>query len=392
MNAADVVILCLVALASIRGWLRGLIGQAFGLGGGLLGLLAGLALGPRLAPKLIEGDGLGVAILALLIVVVLVGVGQTIGSLIGHRFGRLARGANLGLPDSLLGAAFGVAVTLLVAWLIGNLLVSGPSRRVAGEVRGSAILSFLDDSLPPPPHLLAYLGRFLDGSGFPQVFIGLPRRPGPPVDLPAGGAARAAARAADQSTLRIVSPACGGTRLGTGWLAAPSTVVTNAHVVAGGSSVEVQSDAGESHPGKVVLFDPRTDLAVVHVDGIHQPALRMAMRAQSRGTTGAALGYSGGGRLGVAPAAVQDRFSAVGRDIYGRDPVSRAVYELRAKVSEGDSGGPFVLRNGRVAGVVFAASTTSGSIGYALTAAEVADEVAEGRAATSEVSTGACAP
>lgn len=392
MNAADVVVLGLLGLASIRGWLRGLLGQAFGLGGGLVGLVAGLALAPSLAARLVPGGGLGVAFLSLLIVVLMAGVGQAVGSLIGHRFGLLARGAHLGVPDSLLGAAFSVVVTALVAWLIGSLLVGGPSQRVAREVQGSVILSFLDDVLPPPPHLLAYLGGYLDRSGFPQVFVGFPRTPGPPVDLPGGRAVRQAARAADQSTFRIVSPACGGTRLGTGWLAAPETVVTNAHVVAGGSSIAVQSDDGDSHAGEVVVFDPQTDVAVVHVTGIDQPALPVAMKDQERGTTGAALGYSGGGPLGVSRAAVQDRFSAVGRDIYGQDPVSRAVYELRAEVSQGDSGGPFVLRNGRVAGVVFAASTTEDAIGYALTASEITDAVERGKVATSEVSTGACAP
>jgi hypothetical protein len=59
-------------------------------------------------------------------------------------------------------------------------------------------------------------------------------------------------------------------------------------------------------------------------------------------------------------------------------------------VREGDSGGPFVLPNGRVAGVVFAASTTNQGTGYALTGAEVADEVQDGIDGLGPVDTGGC--
>jgi hypothetical protein len=40
--------------------------------------------------------------------------------------------------------------------------------------------------------------------------------------------------------------------------------------------------------------------------------------------------------------------------------------------------------------VVFAASTTDGDIGYALTAGEVQDEIQEGSGKTSGVATGRC--
>lgn len=89
------------------------------------------------------------------------------------------------------------------------------------------------------------------------------------------------------------------------------------------------------------------------------------LRSSKRGQPGATLGYPGdrGGRAEYGPAAVQQRLNATGLDIYGRDTVTREVYELRASVRQGDSGGPFVLPNGRVGGVIFAASTTNGGTG-----------------------------
>jgi S1-C subfamily serine protease len=183
--------------------------------------------------------------------------------------------------------------------------------------------------------------------------------------------------------------------LGTGWIAAEDTVVTNAHVVAGGSEVMVEQEEGIGTgglPGAVVLFDDRIDLAVVRVDGLSGPSLRLTTAELNRGSPGATLGFPGaqGGALDASRAAVQQLFNARGKDIYGRRDVLRQVYELRAHVRQGDSGGPFVLPNGRVAGVVFAASTTDGGTGYALTGAEVQDEVRRGAGRTSAVATGSC--
>jgi S1-C subfamily serine protease len=318
-------------------------------------------------------------------------IGQTAGFVVGHRFGRLARRGGLGGLDSGTGIAFSVGVALLAFWLVGSVLVQGPSREIARAFKDSRILVALNQALPEPPDVLSRLRHYLETSGFPQVFAGVPREVGPPVDLPTQREARSAARAASASTVRIVVPACGGTQVGSGWVAADDAVVTNAHVVAGGEQITVQDTRGD-HTGRVVLFDGDIDVAVVRVGGLAGPPLPLSTESLSRGAPGATLGYPGhrGGELIVHRAAVQARFEAVGRNIYGRGQVRRNVYELRAPVRRGDSGGPFVLPNGQVAGVVFAASTTEGQTGYALTGSQVESHVQRGAARTEPVSTGPC--
>jgi S1-C subfamily serine protease len=237
--------------------------------------------------------------------------------------------------------------------------------------------------------VLAYVRQYLDTSGFPQVFT-FPRPVAGPVDLPSDRVARRALAVAGPSTVRIEASACGGTQLGSGWIAAPETVVTNAHVVAGGNGVTVQADDG-AHPGSVVVFDSDKDIAVIRAEGIAGPVLDLVKRGVERGATGATLGYAGDAdRVQAHRAAVRDRFPARGYDIYGRDLVRREIYELVAAVRQGDSGGPFVLRNGRVAGVVFAASTTDEDTGYALIGAEVDGAIAAGVRADVPVDTGPC--
>lgn len=391
MNVVDLVVLGLAALAAFRGWKRGFLGQLFEFGGGFLGLIAGIALGPRIASAVFETAGAGAALISIATVFVMLSIGQAIGYITGHRFGSMARVARLGSVDSGFGSGLSIVITFLSFWLVGSLLVQGPSKEVARALQRSESLSFMNDVMPPPPNVLAYLRQYLDTSGFPQVFEGLPRPVGPPVELPSGRQARRAASKAAASTVRIIVPACGGTQLGSGWVAAEATVVTNAHVVSGGDTFTVQ-DANGDHAGTVVLFDARTDIAVLRVDGLNGPPLPLETETRERGVTGATLGYPGArdGDLVVKRAAVQAQYRATGRDIYGQARAERDVYELRAPVRQGDSGGPFVLGNGSVAGVVFAASTTNGDTGYALTGAEVEDEIREGANSTSPVGTGRC--
>ena len=392
MNIVDLVVLALVLLAALRGWRRGLIAQIFELGGGFLGLIAGVTLGGDIARAIMKEEGIGLALLSLFFVFLFLSAGQTVGFLIGHRFGGMARSVRMGGVDSGFGAAFGVVVTLISFWLIGSLLVRGPTREIARAVRHSSILEFTSKLLPDPPDLVASISQYLDTSGFPQVFAGLPRDIGPPVDPPTKEEARRAFEAGKDSTFRVLIPACGGIQQGSGWLAADSTVVTNAHVVAGGSTPTVQGLNGGDLEGEVVLFDPRTDVAILHVEGLTGTPLSLVGDTLERGTAGATLGFPGeaGGRFEPHPAAVQARYEARGRDIYGRGIVVREIYELRSPVRQGDSGGPFVTADGRVGGVVFAASTTDGGTGYALTADEVRDDIAQGRSATEPVDTGRC--
>jgi S1-C subfamily serine protease/uncharacterized membrane protein required for colicin V production len=393
VNLIDAGVLLLAALSARRGWRLGLLGQVFELGGGFLGLIGGVALGPRIAAAFTERGGLQRALISLIVVFMLMSIGQTIGHLLGRRGGAMAARARLGGLDSGLGAGFGVVVTIVSFWLIGSLLVHGPSRAIAAPFRDSALLEATNEVLPPPPNLLNEFQRYLNTSGFPQVFAGLPPDLGPPVKLPSEREARRIVRQTQNSVVRISTPACGGTQLGSGWIAAPSTVVTNAHVVAGGDTVSVRELGGAEVPASVVLFDPRTDLAILRVDGLSGDPLELETAVLERGTSGATLGYPGnaGGQLVTNAAAIAEQFeNANGLDIYGRRDVSRDVYAIRSPVRQGDSGGPFVTFEGTVGAVVFAASTTDGDTGYALTGAEVADEIEQGAGRTQPVDTGPC--
>jgi S1-C subfamily serine protease len=78
-------------------------------------------------------------------------------------------------------------------------------------------------------------------------------------------------------------------------------------------------------------------------------------------------------------------------DIYGEGTVIREVFSIRSLVRPGNSGGPMVSRDGRVLGVIFAASVTDDDTGYALTAEQVQRSAAQGATSGVTVDTGRCA-
>jgi S1-C subfamily serine protease len=279
----------------------------------------------------------------------------------------------------------------LIVWLAGGLLAIGPVPRLTEAAQTSTAIRTLNAALPPPGEIAAELGTLLDGSGLPEVFVGLEPIPLPPVDPPTDAIARAIAVAAEASTVRVSAAACGFESSGSGVVFANGYVVTNAHVVAGSGqrAVRVTGVAGMVD-ADVVLFDPALDVAVLHAPDLRANALRFASSEPTRGAVGAAIGYPGGGNIAVVPAAVTGAYPATGRDIYDKATVRRDILELRAQIERGDSGGPFVLRDGTIGGLVFAEARTDPDVGYALSPTAVATRIGPAIGRTGLVGTGAC--
>ena len=92
----------------------------------------------------------------------------------------------------------------------------------------------------------------------------------------------------------------------------------------------------------------------------------------------------------AAAARIGGMQSAVGPDIYQTGQVTRQIYEIKAVVEPGNSGGPLLSPDGTVYGVVFAAAVGVPDTGFALTAAEVAGDADAGAKQTFPVSTQTC--
>jgi S1-C subfamily serine protease len=381
----DVALLLLLALSAWGGYRRGALLQVAGLVGLALGFVVGIWLAPHTA-DLVRSD-LSKAGVALGTVLVLGATGDAIGSVLGVRLHRRAIGARFKQADAVGGSALSVAALVLAIWFLGINLAAGPFPSVARAMQRSAVVRAVDAALPPPPVLAAQLGNVLDIIGFPDIFAGLPPLPADPVPQPTRGLAAQAAMDARGSVVLIAGPACDQIIQGTGVVVADDLVLTNAHVIAGGSPrVEWHGQTFDAVP---VLFNDDLDAAILRVDGLDARALTLEPEEVTRGTGGAVLGYPHS-RYTELPAAARRALSALGRDIYSEDHVERRIYELQVTVRPGNSGGPFALPGGRVAGLIFGAAVTHEHLGYALTSPRLIPFVERAEGLHDAVGTGRC--
>jgi S1-C subfamily serine protease len=362
----------------IWGYRQGLIVGALT----LLGFGAGAVAGGRLGPLLLnEGSkspyaplfaALGALLLGALVAVTLEGLA------LGLR-ARLIRGKTLHAADGVAGAALIAAVALGLAWVFGAVALHAPgTAQLRVDVQRSLILRNLNDLLPPSGPVLNALNR-VD----PAPSIAGPATPVAPPDTAI--TSDPDVRRAGGSVVRVLGTACGLGVEGSGWVAAPGLVVTNAHVVAGEDDTTVTSRDGATLGATPVLYDTGNDLALLRIEA-GLPSLAIAPDPQ-RGTTGAVLGYPENGPFALAPARLGDTHAVLSEDSYGDGPTQRTIASLRGSVRSGNSGGPLVDSRGRVLSTVFATTTSGPPGGFAIPNKVVSSAIKE---AAAPVDTGPC--
>jgi S1-C subfamily serine protease len=376
----DWIIVVFVLIMAFWGFLQGLIVGALS----LAGFIGGAVIGARLAPALLsQGSHSPYAPLFALLGALMIGGLLAMGlESLGFKLRGLLVGP-LGIIDSLGGALLLAAVGLGVAWLFGAVALQTPgARNLRRDIQRSSILSSLNDHIPPSGGFLNALARF---DPFPSVQGAVPTLPRPNARVARDPDVRAASR----STVRVLGTACGLGIEGSGWVAGPGLVVTNAHVIAGESDTTVQpGGVGPRYGASAVWFDPRNDIAILRSDAIRAlPPLAENVSAPA-GTSGAVIGYPENGPLDVQPARLGPTITALTQDAYGRGPIRRKITTLRGLVRSGNSGGPVVDGAGRVLTTVFASSVSSGArTGYGVPDTVVRDALA---AVRGPVSTGPC--
>ena len=351
MTALDWIIVVFTGLMAIWGYAQGLIVGALS----LLGFAGGALLGSRLGPLLLEeGSQSPYAPLFALVGALLVGgmLASTLELLGFHLRRRI--GDRLGLLDGLGGALLVGCLGLGLAWIGGAVALQTPGARELREpIQQSAILRELNEHLPPSGPILQALARF---DPFPQI-----EGPRPDVRPPNSKIARdPQVRSASASVVKVLGTACGLGVQGSGWVAGDGVVVTNAHVVAGQDDTTVQVQGEGPHiEAQAIWFDPRNDLAILRVDGVQAPALRLNENAD-QGASAAILGFPENGPYDVQPGRLGKTSTVVTQDAYGHGPVRRSITSLRGLVRSGNSGGPMVDGRGRVVTTIFAATVADG--------------------------------
>lgn len=254
-----------------------------------------------------------------------------------------------------------IVAVVIVAWLIGSFVDNAPFPAIATQVNNSAVLRTVDRVMP---HGALYLPVFpqlrslLSNGLYTQVFSAIGAENG--LNLAAPDPAVVSSRAlrrVEPSIVKIVGIAtsCSLKIEGSGFVISPHHVLTNAHVVAGVTTGPyVFATDGRVYQGRVVLYDPQRDLAVIDVPGLTAAPLQFAQQAAD-GTNAIVAGYPLNHSLTVTAATVGRSVTAYGPNIYQKVEVHRRIYPIRAQIEPGNSGGPLLSTSGQVYGVVFAA-------------------------------------
>jgi serine protease Do len=145
------------------------------------------------------------------------------------------------------------------------------------------------------------------------------------------------------------------------FISADGYAVTNNHVVDHAESVEVTTDDGKTYSAKVIGTDPKTDIALIKVEGRSDfPHVALADKPSRIGDWVIAVGNP----FGLGGTVTAGIVSARGRDI-GAGPYDDFI-QIDAPVNKGNSGGPTFDVDGNVIGVNTAIySPSGGSVGIA---------------------------
>jgi S1-C subfamily serine protease len=375
VTVVDWVALGLVLLAALGGAVQGFVWSGLS----LAGLLAGAVIGGRLVPVLLANGSRShyapvvALVAAVAFAVAFEVVGSTIGSLIRNR----ERARSVRAADSAGGVVAGALIGFAIVWVLGAMALQLPGQAdLRQAVQRSYVLQRLNEIVPPRSLLnaLARIDPFPSFAGPP-----VPTEPPDPRVLRKPGV-----RAAAPSVVRVLGTACGLGVEGSGWVVADGLVVTAAHVVAGEEDTEVVPSSGGVLRADAVVFDPHNDVALLRVDNLDAPPLRL--KDPHPGAAIAIVGYPLNGPLEASAGRIGETETVLAQDAYGEGPTRRVVTSLGGMIQHGNSGGPAVDASGAVQSTVFAARAT-GTGGYGVPASVVRRDVAS---AGGPVSTGPC--
>jgi S1-C subfamily serine protease len=390
----DLALVVIAVIFAVSGYRQGFVVGLLSFIGFVGGAVLGAQFGPAISRAIVGGQTQQDVIAVILLVSFAI-IGQFIASSIGAYVRQAMTSRSSTTLDSIGGSAISVLSMLLIAWAIGSVLTASSFSVVVKQVDDSLVLTTMDKIMPSQAKsMFSDFRRLLASGPFPQVFSGIGAAHLFAVSAPDPAVLNSAGYlAARNRVVKVEGTAlsCDRSIEGSGFVYAPDHILTNAHVVAGVNDDLTVTIPGRSAPvsATVVFYDPQVDIAVLYVPGLDLTPLKFDDGAQA-GASAVVAGYPLNHTFTAVAARIGGMQDAVGPDIYQTGTVTRQIFEIRAKVEPGNSGGPLLSPSGNVYGVVFAAAVDTDTTGFALTAAEVAADAKVGADQTVPTSTQGC--
>jgi serine protease Do len=144
-------------------------------------------------------------------------------------------------------------------------------------------------------------------------------------------------------------------------------IVTNNHVIAGASEIEVFTQDRKKYKGRLVGTDPRTDIAVLKIEAAGLPTLAFA---DSSNLKVGDLVFAIGDPFGIGETATMGIVSATGRALGGSIEHYENFIQTDAAINPGNSGGALIDVRGNLMGINTAIISGGGGgnegIGFAI--------------------------
>lgn len=395
MNTIDWILIGALIVFAWAGWRQGFVAGVLSFAGFLIGGIAALVWLPGVVNQFVPAGTLTFIVLAVVVLASAI-LGQFLFSILGRKLRDHITWRPIQFVDNFAGAALNVLAFALVGWVIASVLVFIPSSAVSQQVSSSRVLTTMDSLVPDfARSVFSNVSDLVGQTGVPRIVIGLGQSLGTDVPEPTDQVSAGVVPVVENFVARLTGDAeqCDQVVGGSGFYISDRALITNAHVVAGVTDLQVRlPNIEQSREGTVIYFDPEKDIAVVITESIDGRPGSFATEMAGKGSEAVVAGFPGGGALMATPARVRGVIDARGENIYGDIGVQREVYAFRSNIRSGNSGGPLVDDRGRILGLVFGTSIDS-DIGYALTnpELEVARQVAENWSESDgSVPTGSC--
>lgn len=379
----DLIITGVVLACAFTGASRGFISSASSLLGFALGLFVASRLAGNMLPHATSDPRLMVwsMLSAVVVAFAAASICEVATASLRSRIQQRQAGV---VVDRVAGALIAAVLGAGLVWVGAAAVIGSPRfERARPLVTQSRIVGAINQVLPSSERVLGFIARHDP----------LPTFNGPNISdigVPSGTTTNGSpVRQAAASVVRIVGEACGYEVTGSGWVAAPHRVVTNAHVVAGEDHTAVQEHgAGRLIPARVIWFDTINDIAILDTPGVQAPPLTIDAVTPQFNHGGAILGYPENGPFMTRPVRIGHTRAVRTTDITDSQQVVRSVTAFRGDVRHGNSGGPVVNAAGAVIGTVFASAVDRVEGGYAVPTSIVVDALTQ--AGSVSLQTGPC--
>lgn len=250
---------------------------------------------------------------------------------------------------------FGILTAIAIAGCFGSLDFISPPQ-ASGSVPDAFTRGFSEivERVQPAVVNVAVSGREAPGGRrLPPGPFGGPPGGGPPGAPPMPGPPGR-------------PPGPPGMSAGSGVIISPEGyIVTNNHVVEDASKITVTMFSGQEFSGKIIGTDPKTDLAVIKIEGDNLPFVSWS--ADETLKVGD-LVLAVGSPFGLKSSVTMGIISALGRGNVGITEYEDFI-QTDAPINPGNSGGPLINMNGEIIGIntaIFSRTGGSEGIGFAI--------------------------